>query len=45
MAAQSERLKLAKYVHLDSSHFLVPFAVEISGVPGEAAEDFVRELG
>ena len=36
---------MAKYEHLDSSHFFVPFAVETSRVLGEAAEEFVRELG
>ena len=45
MAAQAERLKMAKYEHLDSSHFFVPVAVETSGVLGEAAEEFVGELG
>ena len=43
--AQAERLKMAKYEHLDSSQFFVPFAVETSGVLGEAAEEFVGELG
>ena len=43
--AQAERVKLAKYAHLNSTHFFVPFAVETSGVLGEAAEEFVRELG
>ena len=32
MAAQAERLKMAKYGHLGLSHFFVPFAVETSGV-------------
>ena len=45
VAAQAERLKLAKYAHLDSSHFFVPFAVETPGVLGEVAKDFVGELG
>ena len=45
VAAQAERLKMAKYEHLNSSHFFVPFAVETSGVLGEAAEKFVGELG
>ena len=44
VAAQAERLKMAKYEHLDSSHFFVPFAVEMSGVLGEAAEEFMGEL-
>ena len=30
VAAQAERVKLAKYEHLDSSHFFMPFAVETS---------------
>ena len=30
VAAQADRLQLAKYEHLDSSHFFVPFAVESS---------------
>ena len=45
MAAQAERLKMLKYEHLNSSHFFVTFAVETSGVLGEAAEEFVAELG
>ena len=36
---------MAKYEHLASSHFFVPFAVETSGVLGEAAEELVGELG
>lgn len=44
MTAQAEKLKLAKYAHLDSIYFFVPFAVETSGVLGEAAEDFLGEL-
>ena len=45
VAAQAERLKMLKYEHLNSSHFFVTFAVETSGVLGEAAEEFVAELG
>ena len=45
VAAQAERVKMAKYEHLASSHFFVPFAVETSEVLGEAAEEFVGELG
>ena len=36
---------MAKYEHLASSHFFVPFAVETSGVLGDAAEEFAGELG
>ena len=36
---------MAKYEDLDSSHFYVPFALETPGVLGEAAEEFVGELG
>ena len=45
VAAQAERLKMAKYEHLDSNHFFVPFAVETSGVLVEAAEEFMGEVG
>ena len=45
VAAQAEQLKRAKYAHLDMSHHFVPFVVETSGVLGEAAEDFTRDLG
>ena len=45
VAAQAEQLKRAKYAHLDMSHNFVPFVVETSGVLGEAAEDFTRDLG
>ena len=45
MAAQAEQLKVAKYGHLVTSHYFVPFVVETSGVLGEAAEDFTRDLG
>ena len=31
VAAQAERVKLAKYAHLNSTHCFVPFAVETSG--------------
>ena len=45
VAAQAEQLKNAKYSHLDSSHYFVPFVVETSGVLGEAAEDLIWDLG
>ena len=44
MAAQAEQLKVAKYAHLDTSHHFVPFVVETTGVLGEAAVDFTRDL-
>ena len=43
MAAQAERLKMAKYEHLNSSHFFVHFAVEMFGVLGEADEEFMGD--
>ena len=45
VAAQAEQSKVAKYGHLDTSHHFVPFVVETSGVLGEAAVDFTRDLG
>ena len=45
VAAQAERLKMAKYEQLDSSPFFVPFAEETYGELGEAAEEFMGELG
>ena len=45
VAAQAEQLKRAKYAHLDMSQHSVPFVVETSGVLGDAAEDFTRDLG
>ena len=44
VAAQAEQVKVSKYAHLDTTHHFVPFAVETSGVLGEAAENFTREL-
>ena len=41
VVAQAEQVK---YAHLDTSHHFVPFMVEATGVLGEAAEDFMREL-
>ena len=38
-------LLLLHYCHLDASHHFVPFVVETSGVLGEAAVDFTRDLG
>ena len=45
VAAQAEHLKISKYAHLESSHLFVPIAVETSGVLGQAALDFVSDLG
>ena len=45
VAAQAEHLKIAKYCHLESSHHFVPFAVETSGVLGQAALDLVDDIG
>lgn len=45
VAAQAEQLKNAKYSHLDSSHYFVPFVVETLEVLGEAAEDLIQDLG
>ena len=45
VAAQAEHQKRAKYAHLDTSHHFVPFVVETSGVFGEAAVEFARDLG
>ena len=45
MATQAEHVKITKYAHLESSHLFVPFAVETSGVLGQAALDFVCDLG
>ena len=45
MAAQVEHLKSAKYATLKASHHFVPFAVETSGVLGQAALSLVWDLG
>ena len=45
VAAQAEQWKVAKYAHLDTTHHFVPFVVDTSGVLGEAAVDFTRDLG
>ena len=44
VAAQAEQVEVSKYAHLDTSHYFVPFGVEISGVLGKAAEEFTQEL-
>ena len=36
---------MLQYVHLHSSYFFVPFAVETSGVLGKAAKEFKGGLG
>ena len=45
VAAQAEHLKISKYSHLEVSHHFVPFAVEISGVLGQAALNLVDDIG
>ena len=45
VAAQAERLKNAKYTHLVLSHHFVPFAIETSGVLGQAALGLLSDLG
>ena len=45
VAAQAEHLKMTKYSHLESDYFFVPFAIETSGVLGQAAWEFVNDLG
>ena len=44
VAAQAERLKNANS-HLVSSHKIMPFMTETSGVPGEAVRDLIQDLG
>ena len=44
VAAQAERLKNAKYTHLVLSHHFVPFAIETSGVLGQAALGLLCDL-
>ena len=44
MAVQAEHLKSAKYAALKASHHFVPFAVETSGVLGQAALSLVLLL-
>ena len=38
-------MKIAKYSNLEASHHFVPFAVETSGVLGQAALDHVDDIG
>ena len=45
MAAKAEHLKSAKYAALKVSHHFVPFAVEMSGVLGQAAVSLVWDIG
>ena len=45
VAVQAEHLKMTKYSHLESDYLFVPFAIETSGVLGQAAWDFVNDLG
>ena len=45
VAFQAEQLKRTNYTALESSHHFVPFAVETPSVLGQAALDFVQELG
>ena len=45
VAAQTEYLKIAEYVYLEASHHFVLFAVETSGVLGQAALDHVDDIG
>ena len=44
VAAQAEQQKGAKYAHLNTSHYFVPFVLETSGMFGEAAVEFARDL-
>ena len=45
VAAKAEHLKSAKYATLKVSHHFVPFAVETSGVLGQAALSLVWDIG
>ena len=45
VAAEMERRKGEKYVHLNPSHFFVPIAVETLGAMGPEAGYFFRNLG
>ena len=45
VAVQAEWLKNAKYTHLVLSHHFVPFAIETSGVLGQAAFGLLSDLG
>ena len=44
VAKQAEEGKRSKYRHLAASHIFVPVAVEISGVFGTEALEFIKEL-
>ena len=45
VAAKAEHLKSAKYAALMVSHHFVPFAIETSGVLGQAALSLVWDIG
>ena len=45
MAEKSEKHKIAKYSHLDSSYMFIPMAVETSGVFGPQSLKFIEDLG
>ena len=45
IANQAEERKGAKYAELLVSHHFVPVAIETSGVFGQGALSFIRELG
>ena len=45
VAAKAEHLKGAKYTVLKVSHHFVPFAVETSNVPSQAALSLVWDIG
>ena len=44
VAAQAKHLKDAQYSHLEASHHFVPFAVETSGLLGQAPLDLVDDI-
>ena len=45
VAQQAEDNKIWKNKHLDSCHFFPPVAIEMAGVFGPRATDFLKELG
>ena len=45
IANQAEEKKRVKYAELLVSHHFVPVAIEMSGVFGQGALSFIRELG
>ena len=45
VAAQAEQRKRLKYVELEASHHFIPVAIEISGVCGPDALQFLYKLG